>query len=119
MVRRVRTILHAKYLGSTDSDGYPTGDGYESSPTERDSYGWYPLSSQLSQAQEYDRRVTTSKVVLVPDPKVFSARDRVTLPGAEAEADRTYFVSEDIRDYTTGPYGYDPGGEVVIEKVAG
>lgn len=105
--------MHAPYTGSTDTDGYPTGDEYGTA-VERVSYGWYPLSSQLSPAGEYDRRVITSKVVLVPDPTVFAARDRVTLP-----TDDVYFVSEDIRDYTTGPYQYDPGGEIVIEKVTG
>lgn len=117
-MRRIRTILHSAYTGSSDTDGYPTGDEYGSA-IERASYGWYPLSSQLSPAGEYDRRVITSKVVLVPDPTVFSARDKVVLPGTDAEVDRTYFVSEDMRDYTTGPYGYDPGGEIVVEKVAG
>lgn len=117
-MRRVRTIQHAPYTGSTDNDGYPTGDAHGTA-VDRPSYGWYPLSSQLSPAGEYDRRVITSKVVLVPDPKVFKARDKIVLPGDGAEDDRTYFVSEDMRDYTTGPYGYDPGGEIVIEKVTG
>lgn len=112
-MRRIRKILHAPYTGSTDADGYPTGDGYGDA-VERDSYGWYPLSSQLSPAGEYDRRVITSKVVLVPDPSVFSPRDQITLPDSDV-----YFVSEDRRDYTTGPYGYDPGGEIVVEKVSG
>jgi hypothetical protein len=117
-MRQVRTIQHAAYTGSTDTDGYPTGDGY-GTPVDRDAYGWYPLSSQLSPAGEYDRRVVTSKVVLVPDPSVFSARDQVILPGDANLSERTYFVSEDMRDYTTGPYGYNPGGEIVVEKVSG
>lgn len=117
-MRRVQKILHASYAGSTDADGYPIGDTY-SDAVERDTYGWYPLSSQLSPAGEYDRRVITSKVLLVPDPAVFSPRDQVILPGLNDVEDRTYFVSEDVRDYTTGPYGYDPGGEIVVGKVTG
>jgi hypothetical protein len=111
-------VSHAKYTGSTDSDGYPTGDAY-GTPADRLVFGWYPLSSQLSPAGEYDRRVVTSKVVLVPDPTVFSPRDQVVLPGADDVSERTYFVSEDMRDYTTGPFGYRPGGEIVLEKVSG
>lgn len=112
------TVAHEPYQGSTDSDGYPTGDAY-GDPVDRVAYGWYPLSSQLSPAGEYDRRVITSKVLLVPDPNVYSSRDRVVLPGEDDATNRTYFVSEDMRDYTTGPFGYDPGGEVVLEKVTG
>lgn len=108
-------MLHAAYLGSTDSDGYPTGDGY-GTPVQRDSYGWYPLSSQLNPSGDYDLRVITSKVMLVPDPAVFKPRDQVTLPGNDV-----YFVSEDVRDYRTGPYSppAEHGGEVVLEKVTG
>lgn len=112
------TISHATYLGSTDADGYPTGDNY-GTPVSRKAMGWYPLSSQLSQAMEYDRRVTTSKVLMVKDVSAYSPRDIVVLPGSEPEAERTYFVSQDVRDYTTGPFEYRPGGEVVLEKVSG
>lgn len=112
------TVSHAAYVGSTDSDGYPTGDGY-GSPVDRLVFGWYPLSSQLSPAGEYDRRVVTSKVVLVPDPSVFSPRDRVILPGSGDVDSRTFFVSEDVRDYTTGPFSYKPGGEIVLETISG
>lgn len=120
-MRRVVQVQHAKYLGNTDSDGYPTGDAYESTPTPRDSFGWYPLSSQLSPAGDYDNRVITSKVLLVPDPAVFAPRDQIVLPtpASQTQDERTYFVSQDVRDYTTGPYGYDPGGEIVVEKVTG
>lgn len=120
MVRRVRKIQHAPYVGSTDSDGYPSGDTY-GAVVERDSWGWYPLSSQLSPAGEYDRRVVTSKVVLVPDPTVFAPRDRIALTGGDITDDaQSYFVSEDMRDYSTGPYRDDfECGEIVIEKVSG
>lgn len=112
-MKQVRQIGHAPYQGSTDSDGYPTGDGF-GDVVQRDCYGWYPLSSQLNPTGEYDRRIITSKVVLVPDPSVYSARDKVILPTNDE-----YFVSEDVRDYRTGPYGYNPGGEIVVEKILG
>lgn len=109
-----QVVQHAKYTGSTDSDGYPTGDEYEG-PVSRKVFGWYPLSSQLSATGDYDRRVVTSKVVMVPDVSPYSPRDKVILPGSDTE----YWVSEDVRDYTTGPFGYRPGGEVVLEVVTG
>lgn len=107
-------VSHATYTGSTDSDGYPTGDAYDE-PVDRKVFGWYPLSSQLSPAGEYDRRVVTSKVVLVPDTAPYAPRDRVVLPDSDTE----YYVSEDVRNYNTGPFGFRPGGEVVLEVVTG
>lgn len=106
------TVAHSAYTGSTDADGYPTGDAYGSS-VDRPAYAIYPLSSQLNMTGEYDRRVITSKVLMVPDVSPYSPRDKVVLPGSDAE----YFVSEDVRDYTTGPFEYRPGGEVVLEVV--
>jgi hypothetical protein len=106
------TIGHKPYAGSTDSDGYPTGDVY-SDAVDRPAYGWYPLSSQLNPTGEYDRRIITSKVVGVPNPTLYKARDVVVLDGEE------YFVSEDVRDYNHGPFSEAPGGEIVVEKVTG
>lgn len=106
------TVSHSAYTGSTDADGYPTGDAY-SAAVDRLAYAIYPLSSQLNMTGEYDRRVVTSKVVMVPDVSPYSPRDKVILPGSNVE----YFVSEDVRDYNTGPFGYFPGGEIVLEVV--
>lgn len=107
-------VTHSAYTGSTDADGYPTGDAY-GAPVTRAVYGWYPLASQLNMTGDYDRRVVTSKVVMVPDASPYSPRDKVVLP----DSDAVYFVSEDVRDYNTGPFGYEPGGEVIIEVVDG
>jgi len=107
-------VSHYQYTGSTDSDGYPTGDAY-GDPVLRRVFGWYPLSSQLNMTGDYDRRVVTSKVVMVPDVSPYSPRDKVVLPDSDTE----YWVSEDVRDYTTGPFGYKPGGEVILEVVTG
>lgn len=112
------TVSHSQYADSTDDDGYPTGDTYADA-VERKAFGIYPLVSQLNMTGDYDRRVITSKVILVPDVSPYSPRDKVVLPGDDTEAERTYFVSEDVRDYTTGPFSYQPGGEVVLEKVTG
>lgn len=108
------TITHSAYTGSTDADGYPTGDDYGTA-VDRPAYAIYPLSSQLNMGADYDRRVITSKVLMVPDVSPYSPRDKVVLPGSDTE----YFVSQDVRDYTTGPFGYNPGGEVVLEVVTG
>ena len=120
----IHLLLHCPYTGSSDADGYPTGDSY-GDPVERHAYAIYPLSSDLDSAADYDRRVVTSRVVMVPDVSVYSPRDIVRLPGTQPEAERTYFVSEDVRDYSTGPFGFKPSinaeafGEIVVEKVSG
>lgn len=116
-------VSHAKYTGSTDADGYPTGDAYATA-VDRLAYGVYPLASQLNMTGDYDRRVVTSKVLMVPDVSLYSARDTVVLPGTGAAATRTYFVSEDVRDYSTGPFGFKPSpdaekfGEIILEVVS-
>lgn len=120
MTRQIIQVQHKKYLGSTDSEGYPTGDNYEPTAQPRDTWGWYPLSSQLNPAGDYDLRVITSRVLLVPDPTVFSPRDRVALPGDDIDDDtKAFFVSEDVRDYSTGPFSRKQQGEVVLERVTG
>lgn len=120
------TVLHAKYTGSSDSDGYPAGDAYDAS-VERSAYAIYPLSSQLNPSGEYDRRVITSKVVMVPDVSVYAPRDQVVVPVPVGDSltSRTYFVSQDVRDYSAGPFGFKPSsdatmfGEIILEKVTG
>ena len=110
-------ILHKSYAGSTDSEGYPTGDDH-SDPVERKAYGWYPLSSVLEMTGDYDRRVITSKVLLVPDVAPYAPRDVVIL-GTDPTGEQ-YFVSEDVRDYSTGPFSTTTkGGEIILEKVSG
>lgn len=115
------TIQHAKYLGSMDDEGYATGDQFED-PVERAVYGWYPgkggfrtsaAAASDTGGGEYERRLITYKIVQVPDPESYSLRDKVTLGGLD------YFVSGDVMDYTTGPFGFEPGGEVFVERVAG
>jgi hypothetical protein len=111
------TILHRSYTGSTDSEGYPTGDDHDDA-VQRKAYGWYPLASVLEMSGEYDRRVITSKVLLVPDVSPYAPRDIVIL-STDPDGD-SYFVSQDVRDYSTGPFASaTKGGEIILEKVSG
>ena len=116
MVKQITQIQHAKYQsGSGDeNDGYPNADSYDP-PVSRDTFGWYPLTSQMSQDGDYNRRVIDHRVVMVTDATVYTVRDQITFPGD----DKPWFVSEDLRDYTTGPFPYRPGGEIVVKKVTG
>jgi hypothetical protein len=119
-------VAHSAYTGSSDADGYPTGDAYGTA-VQRPAFGWQPLSSQLNSTGDYDRRVITSKVLLVPDASPYAPRDKVVLPdangvlaGTEDEvAKRTYWVSQDVRNDNTGPFPYRPGGEIILEVVTG
>ena len=106
------TVQHSAYTGSTDADGYPTGDEWDE-PVDRVAYGLEPLASRLDSSMTYDRRVISSKILGVPDPTVYSPRDKVSWYGVD------YFVSEDVRDYTTGPFSPGPGGDVILEVVTG
>lgn len=108
-----KTISHASYTGSQSTDGYPTADQFGTA-VDRPVYGWYPLSSQLDTTGEYVRRVTQSTVVLVPDASPYSPRDKVLLPG-----DANGWFVTDVNDYTTGPFGYQPGGTITVEQVTG
>lgn len=116
------TVQHFRYLGSTSVDGYPTVPTYEA-VVPRKVYGWYPSSghasvsaSSMSNSGDYTRRVITSKVVLVPDTSFYSVLDKIVLPDSDTE----FFISEDVRDYTTGPFTTSfGGGELIITKVSG
>ncbi|OCB57641.1 hypothetical protein A5677_16890 [Mycobacterium malmoense] len=114
MVKQITQIQHAKYQSGGDNDGYPNADSYDP-PVSRDTFGWYPQSSQMSPSADYNRRVIDHRVILVPDPTVYTVRDQITFPGD----DKPWFVSEDVGDYTNGPFEYRPGGEIVVEKVSG
>lgn len=115
------TISHAPYTGSTVADG-TSGPPQYGTPVTRNVFGWYPSAGQASAASssvasgdDYNLRVITSRVLLVPDTSPYSPLDKVVFPG-ETEP---FFVSRDVRDYTTGPFGYKPGGEVIVEKTSG
>lgn len=113
-------IQHAKYLGSMDDEGYATGDEFDP-PVDRPAYGWYPgqgAGTSASSASDtgggdYERRLITYRIVQVPDPTVYSLRDKVILDGVD------YFVAGDVMNYNTGPFGFKPGGEVFVERVTG
>jgi hypothetical protein len=46
------TVQHSPYTGSTDSDGYPTGDAFGAAVS-RPAFGWYALSSVLNPTGDY------------------------------------------------------------------
>jgi hypothetical protein len=113
-----KTIGYRKYNGSMSADGYPGSPTFtppDDQPAEdRPAYAWAPLASQVPLGNDdYTQRVISSIVVAVPDPTIYAPGDLVILDG------RDYVVSQDIRDYRTGPYSTGPGGEVIVEKVTG
>lgn len=104
-------ITHQKYLGSDNTNGYTGPDRYAPAQP-RDIYGCYPLTSDMPVTGDYSDRVVSVYAVLVPDPQAYAANDKVTLP--------TYgdcIVSEDIQDMSLGPFGFTPGGVIVVKKV--
>lgn len=121
-------VTHAAYLGSADDEGYPAGDDF-GTPVSRLAYAVYSrsgrTSSEMSTSADFERRIVTAKLMLVPDTTVYSPRDQVVLPGSGSADTRTYFVSGDVLDYSLGPFGFKPSadagafGEVSLEKVTG
>jgi hypothetical protein len=113
-----KTIGYRRYVGSMSADGYPGSPTFEppdtAPPTDRPAYGWHPLASTVPLGNvDYIQRVIASQVVGVPDVTIYAPGDLVILNGVD------YVVSEDVRDYTNGPFSHGPGGEVVVEKVTG
>jgi hypothetical protein len=84
-------------------------------------YGWYPQSSEIPVGNdELMQRVITNKIVMVPDVSPYSPGDRIAFPGDDITDDESaYRVSEDVRDFNTGPFEYKPGGAIVVERVRG
>ena len=107
-------IEHESYVPATTVDGYPVPATYE--PTEtRTVYGWQPETYGLdvSSDDEHSMRVTDRIEVLVPDVAPYAPLDRITL------GDDLVCRVDQVRDYNTGPFGYQPGGVVVVERVSG
>ena len=114
----LKTIGHRKYIGSMSAGGYPgapTFDPPDTSPADdQPAYGWHPQASSVPLGNpEYTQRVIASMVVGVPDVTLYAPGDLVILNG------RDYVVSEDVRDYTNGPFSHGPGGEIIVERVTG
>ena len=108
----LKTVGHAKYVGSMSPDGYPGSPTFETEVT-RPVYGWAPLASQVPLGNDdYTQRVISSSSWVSPTPP-FTTRRKVTLNGED------FVVSQDIRDYRTGPFSPGPGGEVIVERVRG
>jgi hypothetical protein len=109
----LKTIGHAKYVGSMSEDGYPGSPTFQAEVA-RPAYGWYPLASEWPTGNDdYSQRIINSIQVGVPDVAPYAPGDKVTLNGVD------YVVSEHPRDYTTGPFGPGPGGTIIVERVTG
>jgi len=117
-VEALKTVGYRKYNGSMSADGYPGSPTFtppgDQPATSRPAYGWYPLASEVPLGNDdYTQRVITSIVVGVPDVTIYEPGDLVILDGED------YVVSQDVRDFTKGPFGRGPGGVVIVERVAG
>jgi hypothetical protein len=117
-MQALKTIGHRAYMGVMSYDGYPGSPTFSppdtEPPHEYPAYGWHPQASDVPLGNDdYSQRVIASMVVGVPDVSLYKAGDLVILNGKD------YVVSEDVRDYTNGPFSEGPGGEVVCERVTG
>jgi hypothetical protein len=123
-----KTIQHAPYLTSPDEgstsdedEGYPNADTW-GDLVEQPAYDWYPgqgsgtsaASASDTGGTDYERRLVFYMIVQVPNPEVYSLRDKVIIEGAGE-----FFVAGGVMNYNTGPFGYQPGGEVFLERITG
>ena len=81
-------------------------------PVDQPVYGWGPAGSAEPREPGRDE-VTTDLDLLVPPGFTCTPRDRVTV------ADQTFEVEGRVQDYTRGPFGYQPGGVVRLQRVEG
>jgi hypothetical protein len=93
-------------------DGYPSVPQY-GDPVSRLVYGWEQQSSDVQESDDTTTRVITRLTVLVPNVSPYKPRDKVTISGLD------FFVAATPNDMTTGPFGYTPGGTVLVERVDG
>jgi hypothetical protein len=117
-MQALKKVGHRKYMGTMSADGYPGSPTFvppdTEPPHEYPAYGWYPLASEVPLGNDdYTQRVISSIAVGVPDATLYAPGDLVILGGED------FVVSQDIRDYTTGPWGPGPGGLIIVERVTG
>lgn len=110
------SITHETYIPATTAEGYPVPAGY-GSPTTRFVYGWQPETltaggKDVESDASHGMRVTDRIELLVPDVSPYSGLDRITVGLL------TYRVDQ-IMDYNTGPFDFQPGGVVVVERISG
>lgn len=105
-------------MGAMSVDGYPGSPTFTppdtQPPHQYPAYGWYPLASEVPLGNDdYTQRVIASIAVGVPDVSLYKPGDLVILDGED------FVVSQDVRDFTTGPFGTGYGGVIVVERVTG
>jgi hypothetical protein len=109
-----KTISHAAYTGPAANDGYPTADQFGSLP-------WTGLcTAGIRFLASWTRRA--SMCAGSRNRRWFWCLTRHRIRRATkcccpAIADG-WFVT-DVNDYTTGPFGYLPGGTITVEQVTG
>ena len=111
-------VGHRKYMGSLTPTGYPGSPTFippeDQPPNEYPAYGWYSLTAEWPVGNDdYTQRLIKSLAVGVPDVTLYEPGDLVILDGED------FVVSEDVRDFTKGPFGDGPGGLVIVERVTG
>ena len=104
-------VTHRPFLGEGSNDGYPGARQY-GPPVNRLAYLVQPESQDAVTDDEHAGRVVTRKLVGVPSAAPYNVYDEVMV------AAKPYVVIE-VRDMSTGPFGYQPGGALIVERVDG
>lgn len=116
----IHTVGHHVWTPGVEEDAHGNlVDGWvpplDEDGTEVRVIGWSVPSSTEPALAGHDRVVVDIEL-LVPPGVPFKPRDVVDLPGLNAGQ---FEIVGEIRDYTSGPFGWSPGGVVNLSRVEG
>jgi hypothetical protein len=110
-----RTIGHKVHqAGATDSHGNPADTWAE--PVDVSVYGYGPRTDTRGSTGSDEpggTQVIVGKEVYAPKTLAVSEKDRFVIDG------RTYEVDGELGDWTTGPFGFEPGIVINLKRAEG
>lgn len=105
--------VEAWQSGATDTHGNPVDDW--AAPVDVDVYGWsVPMSEE---PRPLEQRVVVDVKLYAPHGTQVGSKDRVTIPAGPHAG--VYTVEGGVEDYNHGPFGFQPGVVVNLQRVEG
>ena len=116
-----KTVTHHRWSAEVDDNGDPERDDMGAIVESWEPYtvavfGWQPWSSGDQEPGEGGRNPLITGITLLIPPSLtphVCGRDRFTVDG------RLFEVVGATADYSTGPFGWAPGGAVNLRRVDG
>lgn len=82
-------------------------------PVDQPILGWSPVMSEEDPTTGQFRKITRRNLFIRRMAVTITSKDQIVMDGS------TWQVAGDPSDWNQGPYGYQPGYVVTIQKVAG